>query len=74
MWSAVYHWLDNSNFGGALIGVALPGGLIFAWTHWLHRQHKAEMHARHDRMEERLDALANHLRGSTSEESDEPAR
>jgi len=33
MWSTLYHWFDNSNFGGLILGIAVPGALVAFFHH-----------------------------------------
>lgn len=30
---ALYEWLNNSNFGGLLMGIAVPGAFVAYWHH-----------------------------------------
>lgn len=58
---AFWSFMNNSNFGGAIIGIWLPGGFIYIWTHYLHRQHRNEMRDLHQSIHEKLDSHSERL-------------
>lgn len=65
MWLFSYDFWGNSNFGGWVESVALPGALIFATQHVLHRRrtrHAEQLHAEQLAAQERHHAkLRAHL-------------
>lgn len=55
-WTSFAFFLDNSNWPTYFLAAALPGVFIYAWTHWLHRQQRAENRALHQAIHDKLDA------------------
>lgn len=52
-----WSWLDNSNVGGAIIGLIFWAAPVTAWLHWQHRKDRAHSTELHQAIHRRLNRI-----------------
>ena len=62
-WHAFTNWLNNSNFAGLVLGIAIPGVFTYAYVAYQHRKTRRHITEHHDRLRAHLDRIDEKLLG-----------